>query len=95
MEEHRNNPVCASCHSKMDPLGFAFENFNGVGQWRTKDGNFPIDASGSLPDGRTFHGPNELTTLLRKDRQAFAECVTDKLLTYSLGRGLERFDKRT
>ena len=95
MEEHRTNPVCASCHSKMDPLGFGFENFNAIGQWRTKDGNFPIDASGTLPDGRVFQGPSELETLLRKDKSAFAECVTDKLLTYALGRGLERYDKRT
>ena len=95
MEEHRANPVCASCHSKMDPLGFAFENFSGIGQWRTKDGNFPIDSSGTLPDGRTFKGPDELKTLLRNDHAEFAECVTDKLLTYALGRGLERYDRRT
>ncbi len=95
MVEHQNNPVCSSCHSKMDPLGFAFENFNAVGQWRTKDGNFPIDASGALPDGRKFQGAAELTGLLRADKQAFAECVTDKMLTYALGRGLQRFDKRT
>jgi Protein of unknown function (DUF1588)/Protein of unknown function (DUF1592)/Protein of unknown function (DUF1585) len=95
MEEHRINPACASCHSKMDPLGFAFENYNGIGQWRTKDGNFPIDASGTLPDGRSFQGPTELTALLRKDKDAFAECVTEKMLTYALGRGLERSDRRT
>jgi hypothetical protein len=95
MEEHRTNPVCSSCHSKMDPLGFGFENFNAIGEWREKDGKFPIDASGTLPDGRAFHGPDELKTLLRNDRAAFAECVTDKLLTYALGRGLERYDKRT
>ncbi len=95
MEEHRNNPVCASCHSKMDPLGFGFENFNAIGEWRTMDGKFPINASGTLPDGRSFAGPAELKTLLLKDRSAFAECVTDKLLTYALGRGLERYDRRT
>jgi mono/diheme cytochrome c family protein len=95
MEEHRTNPVCASCHSKMDPLGFGFENFNAIGQWRTEDGKFHIDASGTLPDGRVFNGPSELEMLLRKDKAAFAECVTDKLLTYALGRGLERYDKRT
>lgn len=95
MEEHRANPVCSSCHSKMDPLGFGFENFNAIGEWREKDGKFPIDASGTLPDGRAFKGPGELKTLLLHDRGAFAECVTDKLLTYALGRGLERYDKRT
>ena len=95
MEEHRANPACASCHSKMDPLGFGFENYNAIGAWRTMDGKFPIDASGKLPDGRGFKGPDELKTLLRADRKAFAECVTDKLLTYALGRGLERYDRRT
>jgi hypothetical protein len=95
MEEHRTNPVCASCHSKMDPLGFGFENFNAIGQWRTQDGKFSIDASGTLPDGRAFNGPAELQNVLRHDQTSFAECVTDKLLTYALGRGLERYDKRT
>jgi hypothetical protein len=95
MEAHRANPVCASCHSKMDPLGFAFENFDGIGHWRTQDGKFPIDASGTLPDGRSFKGPDELKTILKSDKTVFAECVTDKLLTYALGRGLERYDRRT
>jgi hypothetical protein len=95
LEEHRANPACASCHSKMDPLGLAFENFNAIGEWRTHDGNFPVDSSGVLPDGRKFNGPAELRTLLRKDSGAFTECITDKMLTYALGRGLERFDKRT
>jgi hypothetical protein len=95
LEEHRKNPVCASCHSKMDPLGFAFENFDAVGKYRTHDGKFPVDASGVLPDGRSFRGADELTALLRKDRAQFAECVTDKMLTFALGRGLERYDRRT
>ena len=95
MEAHRANPVCASCHSKMDPLGFAFENFDAIGHWRTQDGKFPIDSSGTLPDGRTFKGPEELKTLLKNDRAQFVECVTDKLLTYALGRGLERYDRPT
>ena len=93
MEEHRANPICASCHSKMDPLGFAFENFDAIGMYRTHDGKFAVDASGTLPDGRKFNGPDELKTLLRADRTAFAECVTDKMLTYALGRGLERYDR--
>ncbi len=95
MEEHRKNPVCASCHSKMDPLGFAFENFDAIGKYRTKDGNFPVDSSGVLPDGRAFQGADQLTALLRRDRTQFAECVTDKMLTFALGRGLERYDRRT
>jgi hypothetical protein len=95
MEEHRTNPACASCHQKMDPVGFGFENFNAIGQWRTKDGKFPIDPAGTLPDGHNFKGPDELKVLLSKDRASFVECVTDKLLTYALGRGLERYDRRT
>lgn len=95
MEAHRSNVVCASCHSRMDPLGFALENFDATGAWRAQDGKFPIDASGQLPDGRTFAGPSELTRLLAGDRDAFTECLTEKLLTFALGRGLERYDRRT
>jgi hypothetical protein len=93
MEAHRANPVCASCHSKMDPLGFGLENFNAIGEWREKDGKFPIDSSGLLPDGQTFKGPDELKAILRGNKDAFAECVTEKMLTYALGRGLERYDR--
>ncbi len=93
MEEHRRNAACASCHSRMDPLGFGLENFNAVGAWRTKDGDFPIDPSGVLPSGKTFQGPAELKALLNEDRNAFVRGMTEKLLTYGLGRGLERYDK--
>ena len=65
LEEHRKNPICASCHRRMDPLGFGLENFDAVGAWRTMDGKFPIDASGVLPDGDEFNGPEELRTILR------------------------------
>ena len=95
MEAHRRNATCASCHSKMDPLGFGLENYDGIGAWRTADGKFPIDASGALPDGRSFHGPDEMKTILKGDRDAFALCITEKMLTYALGRGLERSDRRT
>jgi hypothetical protein len=95
LEAHRKNPTCASCHKKMDPLGFGLENFDAVGAWRTMDGNFPVDASGTLPDGRTFEGPEELRRILRGDRDAFARALAAKLLTYALGRGLERYDNRT
>ena len=95
LEEHRRNAICASCHRKMDPLGFGLENFDAVGAWRTMDGNFPIDASGSLPDGETFTGPEELRRILREESQAFARGLTAKLLTYALGRGLERYDAKT
>ena len=69
MEEHRKNPACASCHSRMDPLGFGLENFNAIGAWRTQDGKFPVDASGSLPDGRSFQTPAELKAILKEDRE--------------------------
>lgn len=95
MEQHRTNPTCAACHARLDPLGFGLENFDAIGGWRTMDGKFPIDSSGILPDGRTFKGVGELKTILKADRDAFAEGVTDKLLTYALGRGLERYDKPT
>jgi mono/diheme cytochrome c family protein len=95
MEEHRANPVCSSCHAKMDPVGFGFENFNAIGQFRTKDGKFDIDPAGTLPDGRGFKSPDDLKALLAQDAPKFAECVTDKMLTYALGRGLERYDRRT
>jgi hypothetical protein len=95
LELHRQNSTCASCHSRMDPLGFGLENFDAIGAWRTQDGKFAIDASGTLPDGRTFKGPQELKAILKSDRAAFAEGLTEKLLTYALGRGLERYDKPT
>jgi len=95
MEAHRQNATCASCHARMDPLGFGLENFDAIGAWRTQDGKFPIDASGRLPDGRSFNGPVELKTILNQDRNGFAEGVTEKLLIYALGRGLERYDKPT
>lgn len=95
MEQHRTNPTCAACHARLDPLGFGLENFDAIGGWRTMDGKFPIDSSGVLPDGRSFKGVGELKTILKADRGAFAEGVTDKLLTYALGRGLERYDRPT
>jgi mono/diheme cytochrome c family protein len=95
LEEHRKNTICASCHRRMDPLGFGLENFDAVGAWRTMEGKFPIDASGQLPDGRRFTGPDELRTILSADRDKFARAITLKLLTYGLGRGLERYDART
>jgi hypothetical protein len=92
-EQHRKDPNCAVCHEKMDPLGFAMENFDAVGRWRTKDGPYEIDASGVLPDGQSFNGPAELRqTLLNSRRDDFARCVTEKMLTYALGRGVERTD---
>ncbi|MBI2947295.1 MAG: DUF1592 domain-containing protein [Verrucomicrobia bacterium] len=92
MEQHRTNPDCAVCHNKMDPLGFAFENFNAIGAWRALDGKFPIDSSGTLPDGRSFSGPEELKQIL-KSEQTFVRSLTEKMLTFALGRGLENYDR--
>jgi hypothetical protein len=94
MEQHRANAVCASCHRRMDPLGFAFENFDAVGAWRDKESGAPVDASGELPDGRTFKGPDGLKALLLQNNRLFVRCLTEKMLTYALGRGLEPYDRR-
>jgi hypothetical protein len=94
MEQHRANAVCASCHRRMDPLGFAFENFDPVGVWRNKDGGADVDASGELPDGRAFQGPDGLKKLLRQNNSLFVRCLSEKMLTYALGRGLETYDRR-
>ncbi|HAV62358.1 MAG TPA: hypothetical protein DCY13_08350, partial [Verrucomicrobiales bacterium] len=92
LEQHRANPDCATCHEKMDPLGFAFENFDAIGSWRDADGPHPIDPAGKLPDGSTFRGPDELKKILKKG-DGFARTVTEKMLTFALGRGLEYYDK--
>ena len=94
MEQHRNSPDCSGCHSLMDPLGFALENFDATGAWRDMDGKFPIDASGKIrgENGKTFNGPRELKGVL-KDNKKFVRCITEKMMTYALGRGLEYFDK--
>ncbi|MBM3771012.1 MAG: DUF1592 domain-containing protein [Acidimicrobiia bacterium] len=91
MEQHRRNPACASCHAKMDPLGFALEHFDAIGQWRSmSEAGTPIDASGTLPDGRKFDGATELRALLLE--RGFAPTIVEKLLTYALGRGLDASD---
>ena len=94
MEQHRANPACAVCHLRMDPLGFALENFDTIGKWRTTSGdaNTPIDASGALPDGTKFQGPAELRKILLSMPDQFVSTVTEKLLTYALGRGIEYYD---
>ena len=92
MEQHRANPVCATCHSQMDPLGFALENFDGTGTWRTVDAGSPIDPSGILPDGTPFKGPVGLQNVLLAKSGEFMVTTTEKLLTYALGRGLEYYD---
>jgi hypothetical protein len=93
MDAHRANPICASCHARMDPIGFALENYDAIGRWRAKDAGAAIDASGKLPDGTKFNGPAELKKiLLTGHRDEFVTTVTEKLLTYALGRGLEPYD---
>jgi hypothetical protein len=93
MEQHRSNAVCASCHRVIDPPGFALENFNPVGQWRDKDADgAPIDAAGVLADGTKVDGPVALREAILKRPEAFATTVTQRLLTYALGRGLEPSD---
>jgi hypothetical protein len=93
MERHRTDPACAACHRRMDPLGFGLENFNAIGGWRTTEENQPIDSSGQLPGGLDFHGPAELKTALLVRRDAFVRCLAEKMLTYALGRGLDRADR--
>jgi hypothetical protein len=93
MEQHRANPACASCHARMDPLGFALENFDGIGRWRTtSEANTPIDASGILPDGTRFQGPVGLREVILSQPERFVTTVTERLLTYALGRGVEYYD---
>jgi hypothetical protein len=95
MVQHRADPNCATCHQRMDPLGFGFENFDAVGAWRDKDGPFSVDPSGVLPSGQSFQGPAGLKTILKGQQDLFARCLTEKMLTYALGRGLEPYDKCT
>ncbi|MGA2741276.1 MAG: DUF1592 domain-containing protein [Bryobacteraceae bacterium] len=95
MEKHRADPMCSSCHNKMDPLGFGLENYNAIGKWRTEDGKFPVDASGTLPNGKSFKTPDEMRALLMAGLPQFSRCLTEKMLTYALGRGLQPYDRRT
>ncbi len=95
MERHRTNSICASCHARMDPLGFALENYDAIGKWRTMDGKFPVESSGVLPGGAAFSTPAEMRQILAGMLPDFSRNLTEKMLTYALGRGLERYDRRT
>jgi hypothetical protein len=96
MQAHRANAICASCHARMDPIGFALENYDAVGRWRSEDAGAAIDASGTLPDGTEFQGPAGLSQLiLTKYQDDFVRTATEKLLTYALGRGVEYYDYPT
>ena len=92
MEQHRSNPACAACHKVMDPLGFALENFDGIGRWRSDDAGRPIDPSGVLADGAAVDGPRSLGQALLARREEFVFTVASKLLTYATGRGAEYYD---
>jgi hypothetical protein len=94
MEQHRANLSCAACHARMDPLGFGLENFDAIGAWRDKDGEAAIDASGALPAGGAFSGPVELKGVLKGKAGQFRRCLAEKMLTYAIGRGVERYDRR-
>jgi hypothetical protein len=93
LEKHRADPVCAGCHARMDPLGFGLENFDGIGHYRTKDGKFPIDSSGTLPNGKSFQTAEQLIQILQDDKDTFTRSLTEKMLTFAIGRGLERYDR--
>lgn len=93
LEAHRRNPSCANCHAKMDPIGFALENFDAVGAFRTKDGAFDVDATGEFADGTKFTGPADLKAIVLARKDEFARCLAEKLLIYALGRGLEHYDR--
>ena len=95
LEKHRSNATCASCHYRMDVLGFGLENYDAIGRWRTVDGKFPIDSSGTFPNGKSFQSPAEMRVLLKGELPEFVRCLTEKMLTYALGRGVERYDRRT
>src|SRR5690606_27140586 len=95
LERHRDNPACAGCHDVMDPLGLALENFNAIGEWRIRDsdaGNALIDASGQLADGTPLDGINDLRSALVERPDQFAQVFTEKLMMYSIGRGVEAHD---
>jgi len=97
MEQHRAKPSCNACHGVMDPLGFALENFDAIGEWRTEDryAGTAIDASGRLVDGTVVTGPGDLREALVKRREQFVQTLTERLMTYALGRTLEYYDMPT
>jgi mono/diheme cytochrome c family protein len=93
MERHRTDPTCAACHSKMDPLGFGLENFDAIGRYRETEGTLPIDTSGTLPNGVSFDGPDSMKRALLEQRRDIARNLAEKMLTFALGRGVERYDR--
>jgi hypothetical protein len=92
LAEHRTNPSCATCHNLMDPVGLSFEKFDAIGRWRTVEAGTPIDASGGLPDGSKFADVHGLEQAVLSRPEVFVGTITEKLLTYALGRGVEYYD---
>ena len=92
MEKHRKNPGCASCHAAIDPLGFALENFDAIGRWRTADAGTAVDSSGVLPDGTRLEGPSGLRNVLLSRPEEFVTVFAERMLVYALGRGVEDYD---
>ena len=90
--EHRSNATCANCHDIMDPVGFALENFDAIGRWREYEDGHPVDAEGGFPDGSKFTGVSGLEEGLRQRPELFVSTLTEKLLTFALGRGVEPYD---
>ena len=95
MEKHRDNPACIGCHQLMDPIGFALEQFDAIGRWRTADGDAVIDAVSVMYDGTRIDGPKDLREFLLRHSEQFVRTTTEKLLTYALGRGIEYYDQPT
>jgi len=95
LEQHRNNATCASCHNKMDVLGFGLENYDAIGKWRTMDGKFPIDVGGTMPNGKTFQTTAEMRTILLASMPQVSHCLIEKIMTYALGRGMQIYDNRS
>ena len=93
LEQHRKDPSCAPCHNAMDPIGFGLERYDAVGAYRTHEGKLPIDSSGTMPDGNSFQGVKELKGILKGQSVTFTHNLSEKLLTFALGRGLERYDR--
>jgi hypothetical protein len=92
LEKHRQNPECASCHNRMDPLGFGLENFDVLGRWRTTENGLPVDAVGKLPSGETFEGAAGLKNVILKRKDEVMRHLSRKMLGYALGRALTKFD---
>ena len=95
LTQHRANPACAGCHSRIDPLGFGLDNFDVIGRWRDEDAGKPVDTSGELPDGKKFQGPDQLKAVLLDHKELFIRNLTNKMLGYALGRGLTLSDSCT